>query len=76
MIERATFENTKPPKTTADGTPLEKDLLEVERYMVKARLRGKLYDVELIVKVKRGNSRELGSVGLYRNYYGHDLYEK
>jgi len=79
IIERAEFICSEEPKLTEDWRKPEPDLMEVERYGTKARLRGKLYDVELTVKVKKGNEggdRELDSVGMYRNYYGHDLYEK
>jgi len=72
-VDRTPFDDV--PK----GQRRKLDLLAVERYRIKARLRGKLYDVELVVKVKKGGKegdREMDSVGIHRNYYHHDLHKK
>jgi len=79
MIEKAKLKSSKPPKITEDGEPSEEDLIAFEIYAIKARFRGKLYNVEVNVKLKRGSengAREINSVGVHRNYYLHEIYEK
>jgi len=73
MIERAEFIRSEPQ---AEGKQPELDLVAVERYEAKIRIRGKLYTAELVVKVKKGGNREIGSVGMSGQYYHHDLREK
>jgi len=79
IIRQAKFVSTEAPIRDADGRNPEPDLHQVERYRTNVQLRGKPFEVELIVKVKKGKKggdRELDSIGMYRNYYHHELHGK
>jgi len=76
MIERAKRVRSELPRPPKKGKRPEQDLVAVELYETKMRIRGKLYTAELIVKVEERNNRRVGMVNVVRLYYHHRLYEK
>ncbi|MCL2701325.1 MAG: hypothetical protein FWE88_06490 [Phycisphaerae bacterium] len=76
MIERATCISSEPPRPPKEGKRKEQDLVAVEIFETKVRIREKLYTAELVVKVEEKNNRRIGMVSNVRLYYHHRLYEK
>ena len=70
MIERMKYSHSLPPKEIEDGKKPDRNFLGVEIYHTHVRVRGTLYNAELVVKVREWGGKKTRKITKL-SYYNH-----